>query len=103
MSNEITKLYSLAGVEPVYPYTKCYPEFTAEKQLRITKLIGLHYGLKFIINEGMDHMFSTGLYNDRFDKQGYGGGYNEAIANLTINLWQDLTESEQNEIREILR
>ena len=35
--NEIEKLYENAGVEPIYPYTKCYPDFTAEKQLELIK------------------------------------------------------------------
>ena len=80
-----------------------YPPFTAEKQLEITKLIGSRYGLKFIVNEAMDYMLSTDLFNDdKFNIQGYGYGYDEAIANLTNNLWQDLTNQEKQEIRRIL-
>jgi hypothetical protein len=111
--SEIEKMYENAGIEPKYiegenlmeySYgTLKYPPFTAEKQLNLTKLIGLRYGLKFITNEGMDYMLSTDLYNnDNFDKQGYGYGYDEAIANLVNNLWQDLTEEEKQQVKGIL-
>ena len=86
-------------------YNNCekYPPFTAEKQIEITKLIGSRYGLKFIVNEAMDYMLSTDLFNDdKFNIQGYGYGYDEAIANLTNNLWQDLDDKEKEEIRGIL-
>ena len=108
--SEIEKLYENAGIKPLcqIPDRYCgvkniYEDFTAEKQLNLTKLIGLRYGLKFITNEGMDYMLSTDLYNnDNFDKQGYGYGYDEAIANLINNLWQDLTFEEKQQVKGIL-
>ena len=105
--SEIEKLYKNAMIANIgydaWDAKDIYPPFTAEKQLSITKLIGLRYGLKFIINEGMDYMLSTDLYNNNnFDKQGYGYGYDEAIANLVNNLWQNLTPKEQQQIKEIL-
>lgn len=81
-----------------------YPPFTAEKQLEITKLIGSRYGLKFIVNDAMDYMLSTDLFNDdKFNIQGYGYGFDEAIANLINNLWQSLTDTEKEQIKEVLK
>lgn len=119
--NEIEKLYGNAGANQICDtfvnWMKCewktrqcedcehfvYPPFTAEKQLEITKLIGSRYGLKFIVNEAMDYMLSTDLFNDdKFNIQGYGYGFDEAIANLINNLWQDLTEEERKQIKNIL-
>ena len=131
MSNEITKLYSLAGVEKEFDYLEChrgtssiccplmdneserdeecegcvnsskmqevysYPPFTAEKQIEIIKWLAKR-PLTIDKVDG-EFEFSTGYKLSDF------GNFEESLAELINNLWQDLTESEQNEIREILR
>ena len=82
---------------------KEYPPFTAEKQLRLTTFIGLHYGFQMLKNESFDYIIATRIYvKYEYEYKGYGYGYNEAIANLINNLWQDLTEEERRQIKEIL-
>ena len=101
---EIEKLYSLAGVEPVYPYTKCYPEFTAEKQIAIIKWLSRRSHIT--IGLGLP----WGQYDDDWwcvtcKKGGVGTDaykLEEALAGFINNLWQDLTEEEKRQIKEIL-
>lgn len=119
--NEIEKMYKNAKVETlpsccdVYcgtPTKKCkgcsdyrevYPLFTAEKQLEITKFIGLHYGFQMLKNEAFDYIIATKIFvKYELEYKGYGYGYDEAIANLVNNLWHFLTAEEKQQIREIL-
>ena len=125
--NEVEKLYENAGVEKrAYyngcpkgqylsnnltcyeceyfsvenPYLKCsyrvYPPFTAEKQLELIKWLGksrpIH--ITFLIDkwviEGMVR------YGKRYDT------FEDALSGYINNIWQDLTESEQEQIRSIL-
>jgi hypothetical protein len=119
--NEVEKMYE--NVEPnrncnLYKhFTECpmkhtqcedcenfvYPPFTAEKQLRLTTFIGLHYGFQMLKNEAFDYIIATKIFvKYELEYQGYGYGYDEAIANLVNNLWQDLTDVERTQIKEIL-
>ena len=97
---EVEKLYGLAGVEPVYPYTKCYPEFTSEKQIYLIKwlsdkadYIDIHYDRY------------KGLFNIQ---TGMGGlcvcsEFEQALASRVNIIWQDLTEEEKQQIKNILQ
>ena len=70
-------------------YTKEeYPPFTAEKQIEI---------VCFLINRGVELSFNCeqGKINTQAIQRG--------LAGLINNLWQDLTESEQQQIADILR
>ena len=106
--SEIEKMYRNSGIKKIeldYPdnFEPFYPEFTAEKQLEITKFIGLHYGFQMLKNEAFDYIIATKIYvKYEYEYKGYGYGYDEAIANLVNNLWQDLTEEEKRQIKEIL-
>lgn len=112
--NEIERMYENANVKPVRDGLDCftctaecnngkYPEFTAEKQLEITKFIGLRYGFQMLKNEAFDYIIATKLFvKYELEHKGYGYGYDEAIANLVNNLWQDLTPEEKKRIKEIL-
>ena len=123
---EIKKLYSLAGVEKKqkhccdwdsfcpYPYSKCddkcpyweiervdYPPFTAEKQISIIKwLADTDNYIKEICR-----MIDTRKYciETVCENISMANNFEEALAGLINKLWQDLTEAEQNEIREILQ
>ena len=94
--SEITKLYENAGVskEPaIIPssgeviYWKNYPPFTAEK------LINLEM---FLINKG-DFDIKKGSVDITLES------FTSCIAGLINNLWQDLTEEEKEQIKEILQ
>lgn len=74
-----------------------YPPFTAEKQLELIKWLIQKY--KTILIEHKLNLFYinirdiyTGMVHIEFD---------ETIAGLFNNLWQDLTETEQEQIRSI--
>ena len=129
---EIEKLYSLAGVEPQKqcyywdcPYStgevmldlqkekdcaNCknpdkavYPSFTAEKQLELLKICFDKYERL----EKVRGLKERCIIYYHFESNGYTEFVNcetweETIAGLINNLWQDLTEAEQNEIRGIL-
>lgn len=109
MDNEVTKLYENAGIryfdinackiDETGKNGKCniykYPPFTAEKQLSLIKWL-LENGLFWDICSIKDVCTNTESegYNDTlFDK---------ILAGLINSLWQDLTESEKAEIKEIL-
>lgn len=115
--SEITKLYENAGIEKEFekpaecvknPYISCdgcmlyddkkgkcnnrkdYPQFTAEKQIELIKWLIRKY--KTISIEHKLNLFYinitdiyTGMVHIEFD---------ETIAGLINNLWQDLTEEE---------
>lgn len=101
--NEVTKLYENAGVEKSKCWDDCttctrtscdknisyikaeYPPFTAEKQLAIVKQI----------------LFSTWWMN--LKRLQFSEKFDEGLAQMINELWQDLTEEEQEEIRKILK
>lgn len=110
--NEVTKLYKNAGIEkscnsdlefcPVEFCDECnlniYPEFTAEKQLNL---------IEFLSYKTLE--IGRNIENDYFyiqvdNRQGV-GVYNtleEALASRISAIWQDLTEEERKQIKEIL-
>ena len=123
--NEITKLYENAGVNPIkqgycdwdcdcpYPDISCgddcsywkyedetkYPPFTAEKQIEL---------IKWLINE-VDYITMWHFNNSKkpydFDlgsRNSGGETFEDALTQMINNLWQDLTEEERKQIKEIL-
>ena len=100
--SEIEKLYENAGVEPVYSYTKCYPEFTAEKQLELIKWLCQntyrnYLFIKFNFTNYYWQIECNMSDSDRVDN------FSEALASVCNNLWQDLTEEEKEQIRSVLQ
>lgn len=114
--SEISKLYENAGIKPIKqgycdwdsdcpypdiindgcgdecPYWKYedkakYPPFTAEKQIEL---------VCFLINRGVELSFNCeqGKINTQAIQRG--------LAGLINSLWQDLTEAEKVQIKEIL-
>lgn len=82
-------------------------EFTAEKQIAILITL-VNYNLyeedKKLMIDSFNGEIYIGFYQDTTlmanatDKE-----FSECVAKLINNLWQDLTESERNEIKEILQ
>lgn len=102
--SEIIKLYENAGIEKIVTFTchnithSSYPPFTAEKQIELIKWLIQKY--KTISIEHKLNLFYvniidiyTGMVHIEFD---------ETIAGLINNLWQNLTEEEKQQIKEIL-
>lgn len=106
-----------------YPHHKCndecpywkyedeakYPPFTAEKQIEIVKAITTNH-----IGDDYEHKY-LGIDRDEIDREFYlnlcinGSRYHAhdkdfaiALAKLVNLIWQDLTEEERKQIKEIL-
>ena len=114
--NEISKLYENAGIKKVrrtnitggdYSVVvgfEDYPPFTAEKQIELIKFItslgvceienwndkGFHFAIK---RERIYPTMFLSLSNINLQ---------ETLADVINNLWQDLTEEERKQIKEIL-
>ncbi|WP_405316463.1 hypothetical protein [Faecalibacillus faecis] len=118
--NEVEKMYENAGVEKeiipcpakYYGYDctrnnwddedcSCdidgYPPFTAEKQLEL---------IKWLARKGLIQINYSSHQCYQFNSFRIGGDYktdiSEALASHCNNLWQDLTEEERKQIKEIL-
>lgn len=80
-----------------------HPDFTAEKQIEVIKLIGLERGFKVIINEGYDYILAEDMYaDDQYNKQGYSTtDFAQALAQLTTEL-MNAGELDKQEIKKIL-
>ena len=82
---------------------KALPPFTTEKQLELIKIFAKReltidntdYGFSFSISDG-DEFAYTYITKKDFSP------FENALANLINNLWQDLTEEEKEQIRGIL-
>ena len=112
--NEVTKLYENAGVvliEETENGACCKNPFTAEKQIELIKLISkvtladyfqfFFYEIKeewvfrlFVITE----MSCESVYTYESRNK----DFTEALAGLINSLWQDLTDTEKVQIKEIL-
>ena len=117
--NEITKLYENVGIEKIYdcstcPYVDCedkckvdmgtnYPYFTAEKQLELIKFIAKRdsFGLNWYTTCD-SWSAKTDFRFEYYDKAFEHENFDEALAGLVNQLWQDLTEEEKQQIKEIL-
>lgn len=104
---EIEKLYDNAGIEPLcqIPDGYCgvknvYEDFTAEKQLKLLEEITKLY--RITITHSMDAYYikARSKNGNKFRVNHY---FDEGLASLINDLWQDLTEQEQERIRDILR
>lgn len=94
--SEIEKMYENAGVEPEIIFiegdiSKKEIIFTAEKQLELIKLIANRKGYP-------DYEYFGNLFDDYIQLR----ELDEALAQLVNYLWQDLTEEEKKQIKEIL-
>ena len=113
--SEVEKLYKLAGVNKKCidkRYEKCtgvcfdckyfiYLPFTAEKQFELIKLISITKGI--LIKQNRIFIgFETGNPKDLKCAEDLDLNFEETLAGLINNLWQDLTEQEKAEIKRIL-
>ena len=78
-----------------------YPPFTAGKQIKLIKWLGKHkqgLGIDFYGEWSIGVKFEWEEY--KYTKESE--SFEEALAGLINNLWQDLTEEERKQIKEIL-
>lgn len=75
-----------------------YPPFTVEKQIELIKWLILNYSTEITKGRYTNYFMSTG--------RSYKASGNDdliiCMANLINNLWQDLTEEERKQLKEIL-
>lgn len=125
MTDEIIKLYENAGIEKnCYPkMLKChhcehykvigeytggcsnevYPPFTAEKQLELIKWLSTKE-LKIRTNKQPYAVYIGVLGDDNTCFYGCEGlSFQKTLSELINNLWQSLTDTEKEQIREILK
>ena len=85
--DECTGCINSSAMKEVYEY----PPFTAEKQLELIKLIANRKGYP-------DYEYFGILFDDCIQLL----DFNEALAKLVNSLWQDLTNAERTQIKNIL-
>ena len=116
--NEIEKMYENAGIVPV---TDCehgcntigltknckdciyvdeikYPPFTAEKQIELIKFL-FNHSVYYDVDEKGNYWFhiTDDCYTYYYNK------FEIALANIINEMWQDLTEEERKQIKDILK
>lgn len=105
--NEVEKMYANAGIEKDWTaigfgdIEDCYPPFTAEKQLRLLKKINKKWIIE--MSYAIDAYYITAHSNN--GKKEYlevNNYFDEGLASIVNDLWQDLTEEERKQIKEIL-
>ena len=108
--NEVEKMMQNANVEKQWnstPYggiEEYYPPFTAEKQLELIKwLIQENFYDERIIRSNFEKTYFYCTYIDDYCESEYFGKFEEALANVFNYFWQDLTEAERTQIKEILK
>lgn len=125
--NEVEKMYRNANIEPLgntdlremkilvdgkvfvegkdlpNNYYNIYPPFTAEKQIRIIEWLGNNKA--FFDADGTIFSCITNHKDKNGVVKGYegkGNSVDSCLAGLINNLWQDLTDAEKAQIRNIL-
>ena len=110
MTNNIQKLYELAGVEkrifsaviqgefPQRIHERCYPPFTPEKQLELIKWLAKNIIFGVLIHT-FDSKFRFNIFKNRVISH---TDFSQALAGLVCELWEDLTPEQQAEIKRIL-
>jgi len=98
---EIEKMYENAGIKKIeldYPdnIDPFYPDFTAEKQLKLIKWLGKRPLTLLIGQYKGKYYFGNSNFNSKADS------FDNAIAIRINDLWQDLTDQEKEEIRGVL-
>lgn len=102
--NEIIKLYENAGVEPVLFFDcESYNQkvekgylFTAEKQLELIKWLALRDDFCMMAWQNSEYHIEHDKYNANENS------LEGCLARLINNFWQDLTDAEKQQIKEIL-
>lgn len=100
-SNELYCKECEAHIEDAMPYCKNadYPPFTAEKQILLIQWL-LDKTDIYLHRHKTDFTYSIASGNYAVNKY---KDFKESIAEFINTLWQDLTESEQEQIADILK
>ena len=118
--SEVEKMYENAGVKKLLycdicnaqehalglcAETKCepfYPPFTPEKQLELVKWLSINYLIEFKKIDSTQEYY-IGVVTDNNKREWWASvNFENALAAIINNLWQDLTAKGRTEIRSIL-
>lgn len=105
---EVEKMYENAGMGKSFynPYINkyIYPPFTAEKQLELYKYLCKPFLIttRYYFDEFSITAENTFEWKTMTKVSATGKTYEECIAKLVNNLWQDLTKAERAELKNIL-
>ena len=104
MTDNIQKLYEIAGVERIYS------EFNNDRETVIERIFSPYKQLeliKKILEKGLLQINRSSWGNIQFCNFGNAGDYkaefDEALASFIINFWQDLSDNQKQEIKRILQ
>ena len=117
--NEVEKMYENAGIVPDCEHGECgldycpnnygcgyafYPPFTAEKQLELYKYLCKPFLIttRYYFDEFSITAENTFEWKTMTKVSVTGKTYEECIAKLVNNLWQDLTEEDKQQVKGIL-
>lgn len=90
------------GDEDCTCYGRCYPPFTAEKQIELIKwLIQKDFSDEHIIQSSFEKTYYYCSFNQ--ENQKAFTKFEEALAYVLNYLWQSLLEEEKQQIKEILK
>ena len=110
MTDNISRMYELSGI-PVSEWYLCYPPFTAEKQLNLIKWLILNPFIDEIslcYNEP-SKTYNIEIYNIpecgnfRDSRIEFNCEFEQTLASLVCELWEDLTPEQRKEVRGILQ
>lgn len=114
--SEIDKMYKNAGTKKCNRMLPCpfenqcedceynwYPDFTADKQIELVKFLGRIKDYIVEIDKFKD-IYYVGCREAGSNNKHWGSHniFEEALAEMVNDLWQDLTDQEKEEIRGIL-
>lgn len=101
MTNNIEKLYELANAFTTYTVqggdTYKVTRFTPEKQLELIKWLVKRSPIHISVICGDWIVEGMIRYNKKYTS------FEQALSSLIIQLWNDLTDKQKEEIKEILR
>ena len=106
MTNNIEKLYELANAFTTYTVqggdTYKVTRFTPEKQLELIKLMSNFKVYEIVKHNGRNWFMCASLGCDDYHEARH-EQFEQALSSLIIQLWNDLTEQQRNEVKEILK
>ena len=115
--SEVEKMYRNAHVYPMVSLDitkenfenralnmvdRCNEAFTAKKQLELVKWLSINYLIEFKKIDSTQEYY-IGVVTDNNKREWWASvNFENALAAIINNLWQDLTEEEHKQIKEIL-
>ena len=107
--NEVEKMYRNCNIKKYRLLDRdnklkwVYPPFTAEKQIELIKWLGKNKNGFGLFDDGTEGLScQCDFYWEWFRNDFYAEDFDNALAGLINSLWQDLTDADKAQIKEIL-